>query len=161
HYALPTCQDQTLRKTEKTTNNPRKSRQSPIDTGQTKQTSCSIRSKGTKKVQNLALTIKHTVEFSNNRRTPSKTGTTAPTPSGATLQPYPISRPGPNRLGDPIQARISRRGLPLLARGARSDPRPSVRVSDPGGHLAVSGSCRADFENITRPRPWRQLGRGV
>jgi hypothetical protein len=32
----------------------------------------------------LALTIKHTVEFSNNRHTPSEAETTVPTPSGAT-----------------------------------------------------------------------------
>ncbi|WP_402375560.1 hypothetical protein, partial [Isoptericola rhizosphaerae] len=60
------------------------------------------------KVQNLALTIKHTVEFSNNRRTPSKTETTAPTRPG---QPFNLTRsPGPVQTALAIRSKPASRG---------------------------------------------------
>ncbi len=110
----------------------------------------------------MALTVKHTVEFSNNRRTPSGPGTLVPTPSGATLQTYPIRAIRSNPPDPEIRGLDQLRDAPGPTRGTEV-PREKDVGNRPGtGHRcrivasrrrSVSVSvppCRANDENITQ-----------
>ena len=103
--------------------------------------------------KNLALTNKHTVEFSNNRHTPTQHH-----PTGQNLAwGNPSTLPGLPRLLNPgCSPWSSHRGLPR--RGQRTLYAMWWKGFDPGtshprSFEAVSvPPCRADIQNITRPR---------
>jgi len=119
------------------------------------------------RVNQLALTIKHTVEFSNNRRTPSDP------------RPFrPLHRPGQflklTRFFRPIKfASVLRTGrnctcLPNSATTSHFRGHEALLALRCGfqprrGHPAVTGWCpsarRADLENITHDPAWTPLRR--
>jgi len=115
----------------------------------------------------LALTVKHTVEFSNNRRTPSGPGTLVPTPSGATRLTYQTGFRSPTRvsgsrpvcasrrrpLGKPPPAGSGRTKLPDPFGGVPAPARPPDRL---GVSASSISSCpparRADVVEHYTPR---------
>jgi hypothetical protein len=109
------------------------------------------------RVNQLALTIKHTVEFSNNRRTPSEPQSFSITSlPGAVPQTYQILSADQIRFRSQNWKELQpacRIRQPHQFQGTRSSSILRCGFQPRHGHPAVSGWCpsarRADLENIT------------
>jgi hypothetical protein len=106
----------------------------------------------------LALTIKHTVEFSNNRRTPSRTGhfhVPAPIRGNFSSLPDSLGRSNPSDSQNLSEKNCRCKSGSLSEARGTMLPDVSEWISSPGAatrSLGCPSACRADIENSTRAR---------